>query len=308
MTVPVPAETRPAPLGARGAAAGIAWMLVSCAFLASVAALGRYAGLEGYAVFQIVFLRLLFAALALSPALAVRGVRMLHTRNLRLYLVRVATGLGGMAAWFGALSLTTVGEVTSIGFLTPLLVTLGAALVLREVVDGPRWRATAIGFAGALIVLRPGFDGVDAGTGLALAAAVLMAASSLLIKRLADREDPDKIVLITTLMQTGIAAVPALLVWQWPSGTMWLVFAAMGVLGMLGHITLTRAFRAADVSVVMPAEFARLPFAVALGFLMFGELIDGWTWVGAAVIFGASVFAARRERRVARTAAASPQP
>ncbi|WP_420391755.1 DMT family transporter [Acuticoccus sp.] len=283
-------------------------MLASCGFLAGVAALGRYAGLEGFSVLQIVFLRLLFGALSLTPALAVRGVSMLRTTHWRLYAVRIVVGLVGMTTWFAALKLVTVGEVTSIGFLTPLLVTLGAALVLREAVDGPRWGATLVGFLGALIILRPGLQEVSLGTWVALASAVLMATSSLLIKTLAGRDDPDKIVLLSSGVQAAIMAIPAALVWQWPSAFMWLVFVGMGAMGMLGHITLTRAFRATDASVVMPAEFARLPFAVALGYALFGELIDLWTWVGAGVIFAASIYAARRERRLARAMARAPMP
>lgn len=161
-----------------------------------------------------------------------------------------------------------------------------------------------IGFAGALIILRPGFGPVGGevgpGTWLALIAAICMAAASLMIKRLSDRDDPDKVVLISVLMQTPIALIPALFVWQWPDPYLWAVFAAMGALGMLGHITLARAFAAADASLVMSVDFARLPFAVLFGFALFGELIDIWTWIGAGVIFAASLYNAHREGRLRR--------
>jgi drug/metabolite transporter (DMT)-like permease len=115
------------------------------------------------------------------------------------------------------------------------------------------------------------------------------------------------VVLISLLMQTPIAAIPAVFVWVSPSLELWLVLMAMGGLGMLGHITLSRAFRAADASLVMGADFARLVFAVLFGFVLFGELIDLWTWVGAAVIFGASLYNARRERQVRRVLPAEEQ-
>ena len=115
-------------------------------------------------------------------------------------------------------------------------------------------------------------------------------------------------VLIALAMQAPVALIPALFVWQPISLDLWAVFVAMGVCGMLGHITLTRAFRAADASVVMSLEFARLPFAVLYGFVLFGELIDLWTWVGAGVIFAAALYTARRERqkRAVATTAATP--
>jgi drug/metabolite transporter (DMT)-like permease len=256
--------------------AGVLWMLLSCALLAGVAAIGRYAALAGMSPFQIVFLRLLFGLIALSPVLAWRGPGMLRTAHLR------------------------IGEVTAIGFLTPLFSIIGAALFLGEVVRWRRWTATLVGFAGALIILRPGIGEIGHGTWLALTAALCMAAASLMIKRLSDRDDPDKVVLISVTMQTPIALIPALFVWQWPEPHLWAVMAAMGALGMLGHITLARAFRAADASLVMGVDFARLPFAVLFGFALFGEWIDIWTWIGAGVIFAASAYNAHREGRLRR--------
>ncbi|HET7410823.1 MAG TPA: DMT family transporter, partial [Paracoccaceae bacterium] len=189
----------------RSVTAGILWMLVSCALLSNVAVLGRYASLEGVAIFQIVLLRVAFAGIAMTPMIAVRGVRMLRTPHLKLYVVRVAVGFGGMVTWFAALAYAPVGEVLAIGFLTPLFATMGAALLLGEMVGWRRWTAIAVGFGGAMVILRPGVAEASLGTWLAVAAAVGMAASSLFIKQLADRDDPDTVVLITTLMQTAVA-------------------------------------------------------------------------------------------------------
>lgn len=284
----------------RSATKGILWMLLSCALLSNVAVLGRYVSLEGVAIMQIVLLRVFFAGVAMAPMVAVRGMAMLRTPNLRLYFIRVAVGFGGMVAWFAALAYAPVGEVLAIGFLTPLFATMGAALVLGESVGWRRWTAIVIGFGGAMVILRPGASEASLGTWLALVAAIGMAASSLFIKQLADRDDPDTVVLITTLMQIGVAFVPGVLVWQPLSLELWAVFALMGVIGMLGHITMARAFRAADASIVMGADFSRLPFSVLFAWFMFGELVDLWTWIGAAIIFGAAFYTAQRERKRAR--------
>ncbi len=287
----------------RSVTAGLMWMLLSCALLSAVAVLGRQAALESVPLFQIVFLRLIFAAVAFLPMVAVRGPGMVRTPHLRLYLVRVAVGFVAMTTWFLALSLTTVGEVQAIGFLTPIFATVGAGLILHEAIGWRRWTAILVGFAGAMIVLRPGIGGDSLGTWVAVVAAVGMAASSLFIKQLADRDHPDTVVLVTTLMQSVVALGPGLWVWQPLSAELWALFAAMGALGMLGHIALARAFRAADASIVMGIDFARLPFSVLFGWLAFGELIDLWTWVGAGIIFAAAFYTARRERRLARAKA-----
>ena len=285
---------------ARGPVAGIAWMLVSCAFLSGVAVLGRYVALEGVPTFQIVFLRLLFAVVAFLPLILWRGTEVFRTAHLRLYAARVIVGLVGMTMWFGALGWIAVGEVTAIGFLAPIIGTIGAALFLGEVVGWRRWSATLVGFAGALIILRPGAQSLEIGTILALGAAVGMSAAGLMVKTLTGRDDPDKVVLIALIMQTPISLVPALFVWRAFDPALWWVFAGMGLIGMLGHICLTRAFRAADASLIMSLEFARLPFAVVLGFILLGELIDFWTWIGAGVIFAAALYTARRERHLRR--------
>ena len=168
----------------------------------------------------------------------------------------------------GAVAHAPVGEVQAIGFLTPLFATIGAGLMLHETIGWRRWTAILVGFAGAMIILRPGIGATSPGTWVAVAAALGMAASSLFIKQLADRDHPDTVVLITTLMQCLVALGPGLWVWQPLGLQLWAVFAAMGAFGMLGHISLARAFRAADASMVMGIDFARLPFSVLFGWLL----------------------------------------
>lgn len=285
-----------------GPLAGVLWMLLSCVLLAGVAVLGRFAALEGVPTFQIVFLRLAFAVIAFLPLIMRRGVEIVQTQQIGLYGLRTVIGLTGMTLWFGALAYISVGEVTAIGFLGPLVGTMGAALFLGEIVRWRRWTATIVGLIGALIILRPGLVDIGIGAWLALGAAFGMGAAGVLIKALTGHDDPDKVVLITLLLQTPVAGIAAAFVWQPISLELWGVFVGMGLVGMLGHITLTRAFRAADASLVMSLEFARLPFAVGLGFLLFGEWIDLWTWIGAGVIFTAALYTARRERQLRKPA------
>ena len=290
--------------------AGLLWMLLSCALLSGVAALARYAALAGVPPMQIVFLRLLFAFITMLPLLAIRGPAILETKQLGVYVVRVILSLFGMTTWFAALVYISIGEMTAITFLSPLLATVGAAVFLSESVTLKRWLATLAGLCGALIILRPGMLDVGIGAWLALLSAGFAAISSLFIKRLTNADDPDKVVFLTTTMQTPLALLPAIAVWTWPATDVWLVLIAMGVVATFGHMTMTRAFASADASLVMGADFARLPFAVLYGFILFGELIDFWTWFGAGVIFLASVYGARQARaaQVAAQAAKADKP
>jgi drug/metabolite transporter (DMT)-like permease len=149
-----------------------------------------------------------------------------------------------------------------------------------------------------MIMLRPGASAIGLGQGLALFSALSGGVMAVLLKQLAGQDDPDKIVFLTTLIMTPLSLMAALLVWRWPTWELLPIITVVGLTGVLGHMCLARAFRAADASLVLTLEFSRLPFTVALGFLLFGELIDIWTWVGAAIIFTSAVYIARREARL----------
>ncbi len=289
--------------------AGVLWMLVSCALIAGVAALGRYATTAGVPPMQVVFLRVIFALITMLPLLAWRGPDLARTEQWKTYTVRVAIGVTAMSSWFIGLSMVPVGEVTAISFLAPLFATIFAALLLKEVVRARRWMATFIGFAGALVILRPGFEETSIGVWIIIFSATAMGLSTTFIKRLTNADDPDKVVFITTVMMTPVTLLPALYVWQWPAPEVWPWLIALGPVATLGHVTLARAFAATEASVVMGIDFARLPFAVLYGYLAFGEIIDLWTWVGAAIIFASSIYIARREAklRVRPVAANTPR-
>lgn len=278
-------------------AAGAGWMLLSCALLAGVAALGRHATSEGVDPLQVVFLRLLFALLVMLPLFAWRGRTFAHTAQIKVYLVRALVGIAAMMCWFTALAHMPIGELTAISFLTPVFATVAAVPLLREPLRPRRLMATAAGFLGAMIILRPGLVELGPGTWFALAAALAMGLSMMLIKTLTLGDDPDKIVFLSSALMTPLALVPALYVWSWPPLTLWPFLLALGPVATLGHVTLTRAFAAADASFVAGFDFARLPFAVLYGWLAFGELIDLWTWLGAGVIFAAGLMSSRAEAR-----------
>ena len=249
---------------------------------------------------EVAFFRNLFALAFMLPWLARAGFGGLRTVRIKLHLLRAFFALLTMVTWFSARALLPLGEAVALNFTVPLFATAGAALILGEVVRARRWTATVVGFLGTLIILRPGFVEITPAMALPMLAAVSMACASLTVKSLSRTERASTIVLYMNLFLTPLSLIPALFVWQWPEPYLWAVFAAMGALGMLGHVTLARAFAAADASLVMSVDFARLPFAVLFGFALFGELIDIWTWIGAGVIFAASLYNAHREGRLRR--------
>ena len=273
---------------------GAALMIGACAGFAAMMAIVRLVSAQVHP-FEAAFFRNLFGMLLMLPWLLRVGPGPLRTGRPSMHLARAVLGLGAMLLLFTALSLLPLAEVTALSFTAPLFATLGAALLLRERVGLRRWLATFAGFAGALIILRPGVESFGVPALIALSSAAAIAAAQLTVKSLSRTEHPNAIVLIMGLLMTPMSLFPALFVWTWPDTATLLWLLLMGLVATMGQVLLVRALAAADASLVMPFDFSRLIFTSALGYLTFGEVPDGWTWAGGAIVVAATVYIARRE-------------
>jgi drug/metabolite transporter (DMT)-like permease len=285
--------------------AALVLVTASMAMLVGIAAVGRSAALSGLDPLQVLFFRNFFCVMWMLPLLAHRGLSLVRTSQIRLYGLRVGLSFVSMTAFFQALALLPIGEVTAISFLSPLFGTLFAILMLREHVGPQRWTALAVGFIGAMIILRPTGVGFGLGQMAALFSAMAVGVIGPLVKHLTSTDDADRIVFITNLLMTPLSLIPALFVWAWPPAELWWQLALMGLFAVLGHMALVRGYAVTDASLAMTFKFSRLPFSVLVGYLAFGELIDGWTWLGAIIIFAAAAFVTRREAQLARTRSAT---
>ena len=247
------------------------------------------------ASFEIVFFRNLLGIVVIGPIVARRGLGFLRTTKLKLLGWRTAFGLGSMFMWFYAVTVTPIAEAVALSFTSPLFVTIVAVFLLREKVGLPRWVATAIGFGGTMIVLRPGIAEVTTGHLLLIASSILMAISIVSIKILARTEPPERIVAYIVILFTPVSLIPALFVWEWPSLNAWFWLFVVAGAGTFAHIAFTRALSKADASAVMPLDFLRLPATAVIGYFAFSEIPDVWTFAGAVIIFVSSIYIARRE-------------
>lgn len=279
-------------------------MLGSTLFFGLMAVAIRLAS-ESLHTFQIAFFRNFFGMLAALPLLLRHGPDLLRTTQLPRYVVRCAIGIVSMMCGFWAIGHLPLAQAVALSYSTPIFVTIAAVIFLHEQVRARRWAAVALGFIGVLIIVRPGTEGFSAGTLVALAAAVLSGIVSIQIKQLSRTEPADRIVLFTTLLWVPMSLLPALAVWEWPDGIVWLWVVAAGVLGTGGHMLWTRALKLGDVSALTPISFMQLPIVALAGWLLFQERLDRWTVVGAAVIFAANVYIAHREAQLSRRAATS---
>jgi drug/metabolite transporter (DMT)-like permease len=249
--------------------------------------------------FEVVFFRNLGGLAFMLPWLVRTGTAGLRTDHHRYYLGRSFMGFLSMLLWFSALALMPVAEATALSFTSPLFATIFAVILLQEAVRARRWTATLIGFVGAMIILRPGMSELGLAHWLVLASSALAGINAILVKQLTRSESANAIVTYMTLYIVPMSLVPALFVWTAPPLYTWPLIVLLGFLATIGHQAMTRAFAATDTSIVMSFDYARLPFAAVIAWFVFGEVADLWTWVGAAVIVGASTYIAHREAKVA---------
>ena len=282
-------------------AAGL--MLLSTTFFGLMAVVIRLASDAGIATVEIAFFRNFFGLLALLPFLHRSGRAVFRTQQLPRYVVRCAIGVGSMLCGFWAIGHLPMAQAISLSYSAPLFVTIFAVIWLGEVVRRRRWTAVVLGFFGVLVIVRPGTEGFCAGSLVAIAAAVLSSVVAIQIKQLSRVDAPDTIVFYTYVFWVPLSLVPALFAWHWPQGIEWLWLAAIGVLGTGGQLFWTRALKLGEVSALTPISFMQLPMVTVLAWLLFGELISGWTIAGALVIFGANGYIAHREVQLSRRAA-----
>ena len=189
-------------------------------------------------------------------------------------------------------------------FTGPLMLVALSVPFLRERVGPRRWAAVFVGFVGVLIVLRPGADAVHWGALLVLAGAFFYAIYQIQTRKLAGYDDPRTTAVYTILAAFIVATVAVPFFWEMPRNTVdWLLFLALGVVGGLAHYFIIKAYQYAEASLVGPFDYSQLVGASIFGFLLFGEVPDTWTWVGAAVIIASGLYIAHREARLRRTAA-----
>ena len=248
---------------------------------------------------QIAFFRNFFSLALMLPWLTRHWPEALVTRRLKHHVMRALVGLTAMLLWFYSVALLPLSEAVALNFTVPLFATAGAALFLGEVVRARRWAATAIGFLGVLVIVRPGFAEVTPLMALPVVAAAFMAVSVLFVKSLSDTEAPATIVLYMNLFLTPLSLIPALFVWEWPSWPVWLAVIATGFIATLSQIMVTRAYKVADASLVLPFDYTRLPFIAIMAYIVLGQTTDIWTWVGAGIIAASSLYIARREAKLA---------
>ena len=275
---------------------GIGYMLLAVVVWSAMMVLVRALSAE-YTSFQILFIRTAAALLLLTPLIGRSGVRVLKTRRFPMHLMRAIFAYFGMLGLFIGIGEIPLADVVSLSFMQPIFIVVLAALLLGEKFGGMRLAATLSGFAGVLILLRPGFSEIGFGAAVVLGGAVSYACSNMCIKKLTSTEDITTTTLWVNILMCPLAGIPAAFYWMPPTSTDLFLLVGVGITGTAGIWFITRAYATADMSSVVPFDFLRLPLVGVAGWLLFNEPTDIWTVVGALVIFSSTYLLARSESR-----------
>lgn len=237
------------------------------------------------------------AGLALiAPVLLWRsGVAGLATQSLKMHVFRGLFHFGGYALWYEAVAWLPLATMAALGFTGPIFVTLGAVLFLGEKVRARRWVAVAIGFAGMLVIVRPGLVPMDYGVWMMLGAVPLIAGSNLVAKAVSSRDRPGLVVFWQSVVASICFTPLGLWFWQTPTAPQLLLFVSAGLFGTLGYFFLTWSFRLLDISALQPITFLGIVWAALMDVAVWGKTSDLWTFVGAAIIVASTTYIAHRE-------------
>lgn len=273
---------------------GIFWMVVTGLMFVAVTAIVKYVGSDLPAA-QGAFLRYILGLVFLIPMIRPILDARLTRKQLIWFGWRGVAHTLAVICWFFAMSRIPIAEVTAMNYLSPIYVTIGAAVLLGERLPPRRLAAVLIALLGALIILRPGVREVGGGHFAMLFTALGFAAGYLIAKQLSDQVSAIVVVGMLSITVTIGLAPFAYSVWvtpTWPQvGWMFLV----ACFATVGHFTMTLAFKSAPLTVTQPVTFLQLVWAVALGAIVFGEAVDGWVIFGGGIIMASISFITWRE-------------
>ena len=295
------ANAAPALSQVRPSMAGIVWLLAAGFGFVVMDSTAKFLTTD-YETVQITWARYLFHMLTALPVLlAWRGKAVFHTRRLDLQLIRSVLLLGSTVFYFIALRYIPLATAASIGFVAPLFLTALSVPLLKERVGARRWIAVAIGFLAVFLIIRPGFGTMHWAMTMPLLVAACFAFYQIVTRLLGPIDHWS-----VTLFYSGVVGLIVMSVmlpgaWRWPDLEGWLLMMLLGFVGAISHLCMIRAFTLAPASMLAPFSYLQLAWAVAIGYLVFGNLPDGWTVLGAMIIVASGLYIWYRERLRAGT-------
>jgi len=253
-----------------------------------------------YEPLQVIFMRNLLAApMIAAMVVSVGGWSALRTRHLRVHALRGLLLVAGAGSFFLSLRTLPLAEATALFFAAPIFITALSVPLLGERVGWRRWAAVVVGFAGVLIIVRPGAAAFQPASMLAVATALLYAIAMIATRWIGRGDSVWTMMLYLTLFPLLFSGLLVPLQWQTPALSHLPIFVGIAVFGTLGMTLISQAFRLAPAAVVAPFDYTALIWASVLGWLLWSEIPAIWAYAGTAVIVASGIYIVVRETRVA---------
>lgn len=278
---------------------GLVAMWVAVASFSIADAIAKWHGEEGFAAVQIVFFRYFFGLIPVAIALYVAGLHQVRTNRPVAHVFRGVLMSSALALFFWGLKYVPLAEAIAVAFTAPLFITALSVPVLGERVGPARWLAVIVGFAGMLVIVRPGAEAFRPEMLILVAGTAVFALGITYTRRLARTETVTTMFTWTTAVALAVFAPLAWWTWKLPEADHLAGFVVIGLIGGLAHYLVIVAYRNAPAAVVAPQEYMALVWGAIIGWIIWSEVPSAWTWLGAAIVAGAGGFIALRESRAA---------
>ncbi|MDP6787843.1 MAG: DMT family transporter [Rhodospirillales bacterium] len=273
---------------------GILWMLLTTLLFVFMDTIAKY--LTGtYPVPQITWARYAFHALALAVLFRRRLPALMRTKRLGLQILRSSLLFSATILSFFALRVMPLADVVAIWAITPILVTAFSVPLLGERVGPRRWAGVGAGFVGAIIIIRPGMGVMQAAAILPASVAVVLAFYHLATRALSSTDSSTTTIVYTVIVGLLVSTAAVPFYWVTPDASAWILMVVLGLLGMASHFSLIKSFEVATAATVIPYTYTNLIWATVVGFVVFGDLPDRWTVIGAGVIVAGGLYIFHRE-------------
>lgn len=303
MPIPTATPITATPMASKGSPMrGIAYMGAGMFLFSAVDTQAKFLT-DSLHPIQITWSRQLGLLFGVVLLIALRGFSVLRTKQPLLQFGRGALAATSATMFIVAIAYVPLADAVAVSFVAPFIVTLLGALILREQVGIRRWVAVSIGFAGTLIVIRPGLGVLHPAVGLVLIAATAFACRQVLSRMLSGTDPVQTTVAYTALVGSAILTIPLPFVWQTPQmGQEMLLLISMALMAACAEVLVIMALEAAQAVVVAPVQYSLLIWGTFYGWMVFGQLPDFWTWVGALIIVATGIYTLNRERLAAKRA------
>ena len=275
------------------------WMIGVLVSLSGMAVAGRELSSELNA-FQISFTRSLICLMALIIILCFIGFDKVTTTKPKLHLLRNTIHFGGQTGWFYGVAFLPLADVFAIEFTAPIWTALLAVIFLKEPLTNYRTLSIFLGFAGIMIILRPGINIIQPAALIVLFATFCFASTYVFTRHMSITESPLTIIFYMNLIQLPIGLLTSLHDWNYPSMQSWPWVLLLGLTGLGSHFCFAHAFRHADAIVVTPLDFFRLPLIALIGWTFYNESWDLLIFLGGTIIFSGNLLNLWTEHRVAK--------